>query len=335
MRATDIARHLSARAEQVCQHLLPNGRRKGRAWLCGSLSGEAGNSLQVCLEGSKAGVWMDFGAGPSGDLIGLWQQVRGIDLHQACEEACDWLNIPESDRAKPNPNPAPAKKIETRAPSPTWLRLQQSLRKGTLSELNQVASLRKFPSIAGLELATRHDHLFFADVWDDGFEWPAWIITDPSRRNAQARRMDGQPWSGIGNKKAKTITGCEANWPVGIANSATSVAFVEGAPDFLAAWHFIWMWERVGQISPVAMLGAGQPIHPEAASLFKGKKIWLFPHGDNAGITAAERWENELTHAGATRITRWDFTPHGVKDLNEFVLVDERAAETMEASDAC
>lgn len=331
MRATEIARLLGAQAESVCQHLLPHGRRHGHDWCCGSIGGEPGNSMKVTLQGSKAGVWCDFGgsADDKGDLIGLWMRVRGVSLQEACTAALDWLNIPEAQRGTYTPVPhTPKAKQETRAPSETWLRLQSSLRQGTISELSSLASLRKLPAFAGLELATRAGHLYFTDVFDDGFHYPSWLITDSARRNAQARRMDGQPFS-VG--KAKTIKGCEAKWPVGIAGISTpEVALVEGGPDFLAAYHLIWFLGRTHQITPVAMLGANNPIHDDALPLFAGKKVWMFPHSDDnaAGQQAALRWSEQLRSVNATPIP---FNLDGQKDLNDFVVAEQAKLDAEEA----
>lgn len=323
MRATEIAKLLATQAEAVAQHLLPNGRRHGHDWCCGSIHGEPGNSMKVTLSGTKAGVWCDFGgsADDKGDLIGLWMRVRGLPIHEACTAAMDWLNIPASQREAYTPvhYKAPAV-ITTRAPSETWLRLQTSLRQGTISELAALASLRKLPAFAGLELATRSQHLYFADVFDDGFDYPSWIITDASRRNAQARRMDGKPFS-VG--KAKTIKGCEAKWPVGIANIATpEVALVEGGPDFLAAHHLIWFMGKTKDITPVAMLGASNQIHDDALPLFAGKHVYIFPHSDDneAGQAAAKRWAEQLHSVGAAT---YPFNLDGQKDLNDFVVAEQ------------
>lgn len=333
MIAAEIDRRLAAQARAVCQHLLPNGRELKGEWLCGSVGGEAGKSLKVRIEGAKAGVWVDYSgsADDRGDLLELWKRTRGLGFRDTCEEAMEWLNIPEHERASTAPlraAPIPTAAPEIREPSKTWLRLQSSLRKGTISELDSLARLRKLPSFAGLELATRAGQLWFADVWDDGFEWPAWIVTDGSRRNAQARRMDGQPWSGIGGAKAKTIAGSEAKWPLGIAEVRTlEVALVEGAPDFLTAWHLIWFMERTREISPVAMLGASQSIHPEALPLFANRRVWLFPHTDDnqAGAKAAATWTAQLESIGAMVLP---FDLQGEKDLNDFVA--SATAELME-----
>lgn len=323
MRATEIAAALAQRAEAVCHHLLPLGRAYKGEWCCGSLSGEPGNSLKIRLTGSKAGVWSDFAAGDKGDFIGLWMRVRQVEIFAACEEAMDWLEIPATQRAEYKPNtyarPAP---IATRPPSPTWLRLQSQMRVGSITELDALTSLRKLPASAGVHLASGRGQLFFAEVFDDGYDYPAWIVTDSSRRNAQARRCDGKVWDGIGGKKAKTVAGCEASWPIGISEvkAGQEIALVEGGPDFLAAWHAIWAKGKVRQISPVAMLGAGQPIHAGALPLFANRTVWLFPHSDDnlAGQKAAEAWSKQLRSVGATPL-QFHVADHGLKDLNDLV----------------
>lgn len=100
MRATDIARLLAGQVDGVVRLLLPKGKRQGHEWRCGSLGGEPGESLGVHLSGDKAGVWADFSSGESGDLIGLWMAVKGLDLRDACKEALDYLGVRE-DRIDP------------------------------------------------------------------------------------------------------------------------------------------------------------------------------------------------------------------------------------------
>lgn len=89
-----IKQELAARAQQVAEHLLPNGVKDGHEWRVGSIDGERGKSLGVHLTGTKAGVWMDFQTGEGGDLIDLWSQTRNLPLGEALKEAADWLGIP-------------------------------------------------------------------------------------------------------------------------------------------------------------------------------------------------------------------------------------------------
>ena len=95
MQAAEIASRLAGRAESVCRELLPGGKREGHEWRAGSVSGEAGKSLGVHLSGEKAGVWADFAAGGSGDLLDLWRECRGLDLPTAMREACAFLGVSE------------------------------------------------------------------------------------------------------------------------------------------------------------------------------------------------------------------------------------------------
>jgi len=120
----EVAKLLADRAEDVCRYLLPNGHRKGREWKAGSVDGEAGDSLGVVLAGDKAGVWADFAAGESGDLIGLWQQTRRVDVATAFREAEDWLGIEPRTNGHARPRvaiPAPSHvHPQLGAPSRTW-----------------------------------------------------------------------------------------------------------------------------------------------------------------------------------------------------------------------
>jgi len=88
MNVKELAEYLSQRAEDVCQWLLPNGKKYGREWKVGSVNGEEGQSLAVCLAGDKRGIWADFSnQDKSGDLIDLICEVRGVNLAGAMEEA--------------------------------------------------------------------------------------------------------------------------------------------------------------------------------------------------------------------------------------------------------
>lgn len=93
MKASEVAQRLSAQADAVVRKLLPNGKRHGREWKCGDTNGAAGNSLSVCLEGGKAGVWSDFSTGESGDLLDLWAAVYNLSMRDALSEAMDYLGV--------------------------------------------------------------------------------------------------------------------------------------------------------------------------------------------------------------------------------------------------
>lgn len=100
MRASEISAALAARAESVAEMLLPAGKRRGREWVVGSVDGEPGQSMAVCIHGEKAGVWADFASGEGGDLLDLWRAVRGMTIEQAMADAAGWLGI-ATNRERP------------------------------------------------------------------------------------------------------------------------------------------------------------------------------------------------------------------------------------------
>lgn len=94
MTPREINEVLVGMVEQVASHLLPNGKREGKSWCAGSVKGEPGQSLRLCLSGSKAGVWSDFSSNDrGGDLLDLWQQSRGISFVDTLKEAKEFAGI--------------------------------------------------------------------------------------------------------------------------------------------------------------------------------------------------------------------------------------------------
>lgn len=93
--AKEIARSLSQCAEDVARYLLPQGKKIGNEWKVGSISGEQGSSLGVCLTGEKSGLWCDFANGndDSGDLLDLWAKSRNLKISEAIKEATSYLGI--------------------------------------------------------------------------------------------------------------------------------------------------------------------------------------------------------------------------------------------------
>jgi twinkle protein len=109
----EIKRGLENRALDVAEHLLPRGVLKARDWCVGSIAGEPGESLKICVKGKKAGKWADFApGGESGDLIDLWKFAKGCSLIEALDEIRGWLGIepPKFEkRAQSYRRPAPPK----------------------------------------------------------------------------------------------------------------------------------------------------------------------------------------------------------------------------------
>lgn len=98
MDASEINRMLADRMEEVCQYLLPNGKRTGNKWECGSISGEAGKSFSVTVSGHATGRFNDFADDTSkgGTPLFLWTKVRNVSFVQAIKDAADWLGVQPS-----------------------------------------------------------------------------------------------------------------------------------------------------------------------------------------------------------------------------------------------
>jgi hypothetical protein len=228
-------------------------------------------------------------------------------------------------RIRPTLPPPPE---SSRPPMP----LPADLRCGTGTELAALATSRGLNGVAGLEILTQRQILWFTDQLRDGLE-PAgtsWLLTDSARLNAQARRLDGHPWQAIGGKKARTMRGWKASWPIGLADihefNRPAVLLVEGGPDLLAAATVAWSYAAGGldDIGFACMTGAGNRLPSEALPLFKGRRVIIPFHVDDEGLKAAARWELQLIRAGAHAISfslKGLTTPHGtpVKDLNDAV----------------
>ena len=176
----------------------------------------------------------------------------------------------------------------------------------TQAEARALATLRGLgvegPEMAGAIYGT----LGFGTV--AGFD--CWILSDKSRKLAEARRLDGKMFPAIGNlgeRKSHTLKGSCKSWPLGMSIKVSvpagfPVVIVEGSPDYLAACEIAFHAKR--EFLPVAMLGASQAIHPDALEWFKGRDVLILAHPDAAGLASAKKWAGQLKQAGANPIGR-------------------------------
>lgn len=98
-----LAAALGARAEAVCRHFLPRGRRQGRYWTVGDVRGAPGRSLYVRLAPpGTPGWWTDAATGERGDLLELIRRHLGAaTLAPALAEARTFLGACRSVPAPP------------------------------------------------------------------------------------------------------------------------------------------------------------------------------------------------------------------------------------------
>lgn len=111
MKLSELSQRLNEKADQVARHLIPNGKQEGFLWKCGNIHGEDGKSLCVNIGGQWQGKWRDWADQDyHGDLLDLWQHVRGLNPVQARKEALTFLGIsnhcsPPETKSYANPPP--------------------------------------------------------------------------------------------------------------------------------------------------------------------------------------------------------------------------------------
>jgi hypothetical protein len=99
-RAAELSERLAQNAQAVCRHYLPAGRREGRYWMVGDVTGTPGRSLYVRLfetERGRVGNWVDAATGEHGDMVDLIRlNQRHARLTETIEEAERFLSLPLS-----------------------------------------------------------------------------------------------------------------------------------------------------------------------------------------------------------------------------------------------
>ncbi|MDQ3622542.1 MAG: hypothetical protein M3463_08650 [Verrucomicrobiota bacterium] len=317
-----VAQH----AHDFAEWRFPRGKRIGSRWHIGDLSGEPGRSLTVDLDGEFAGNFHDWETGERGDCIELTMRVLGLEFGGA-------LRVLRERYGFPAPLILPAGKaaLQTFKTQPQIAASKRpdlqslNLERGCREDFLRLSSGRRL-AFPGLVLASEGERglLWFYD----SCEGRAWLITDRAGRNAQARRLDGKPWSWNG-AKAWTIAGSCASWPIGLPESEPfpAISMHEGGPDLLAGFHYMLPSGTEDLVAPVCMTGASVSIPAECLSAFAGKRVRIFVHDDEEGREAGHRWRNQLhgiaLHVDGFRFegfTRTDGTP--VKDLCDFASSD-------------
>ena len=278
-------------------------------------------------------AFKDHATGEHGDAADFVAKARGLSKADACRELIRLAGTGASALA--HARIAPPRPAEAPSCPPAGAdrpALPADLAAPTAAELDALARLRHLPDARGLVAAAAAGHLFtgtLADRRPTGWERVrCWILTDSARRGAQARTMDGEKLHDYeGNEtKAKTLPGFSGKWPVGCADigDRPRVLVAEGGPDFLCLWHLIVATGNT-DCAPVGMLGAGQSIHPEAAPLFRGKDVTIYPHADAAGLRGRDAWARQLYAAGAKAVRSFNLAARlkgRGKDLNNLVALD-------------
>lgn len=282
----DLKRALTDRAAEAVEHLLPRGRRQGREWAVGSIAGEPGESLKVCIQGAKAGTWCDFAeGGEGGDLIDLWQAVKRLPLPEALDDIRGWLGIerprferPEKAWRRPERPKCQAPKSEVLAYLTGQRRLSEDVVRAY--RVGEQGRTMVFPS----------------------------LLPDGSLAFVKFLGIDRSP---EGKKITRVEAGCEPvlfGWQA-IDRNAREITITEGEIDAMTAWDYGW---PALSVPFGGGRGAKQAwIESEFERLSQFEVIHLALDNDAEGEAAAEEIANRL---GRHRC-RWVILPR--KDLNE------------------
>ncbi|ANA34893.1 hypothetical protein C6T69_00170 [Burkholderia multivorans] len=77
----ELRAELLARLESVLIALFPAGKKRRGKFLIGDVLGSPGDSLEVVLDGEKAGLWTDRATGDGGDIFSLIAGHSGLNIH--------------------------------------------------------------------------------------------------------------------------------------------------------------------------------------------------------------------------------------------------------------
>jgi twinkle protein len=302
---TEIKRRLHDRAAEVAEHLLPRGIRHGREWAVGSVQGERGESLKVCVQGNKAGTWCDFAAGgDGGDLLDLWCAVRGIDLPRALDEAREWLGLERPRFEKRERTYRRPDKPKCAVPKSEVLRYLTTER------------LLSAAAIAAYRLGEQGRTIVLPSLLPDG--------------TLAAVKYLGVDRTPEGKKITRVEAGCEPvlfGWQAVTNPNVRECTLTEGEVDALTAWDY-------GLPVPLSVpFGGGkgakqQWLESEFERLARFEVVYLALDMDPEGDAAAEEIANRLGRHRCRRVK----LPR--KDLNECRKAGISAAEIRAAFDA-
>jgi hypothetical protein len=326
---------LAQRADQLARELLPGGRREGREWTCGDLSGAKGRGVSVCIAGPKAGVWGDFQGGSSGDALDLVAVTRcGGNKAEALKWARGWLGIGPAHAGR-GPAPVPPRprnlaeeteKGEKRRARGKALWLSGSPIAGTPVEAYLAGRGIGLDALGRAPRALR----FHPRVWcaERSIEAPAMlaaITAGPDTIGVHRTYLaeDGAGgWRKAPIRSAKKVLGqaqggCIPLWrgasdkPLREAPEGDAVAIAEGIEDALTVALHCPEWRVLACISVGNM---GEIALPEAIT---DVRLVFDRDGENVSSRAA-RDRAERRYLSEGRSVHLLTPPEGFKDFNEW-----------------
>lgn len=339
-----LVAELARRIEDLCFELFPAGYADSGEFHIGSVAGEQGKSLCVCLNGSKAGVWADFASDAhKGDALDLIRfALYGGDPSsagkgKAIRWAMDWLGWTAAPGGSPGhapvqrPKPAPKKPQDDdesgtrRFAHRLWLDARPSLR-GTPAERylrsrgidlaamgSQPGALRFVPWLANKESGRSWPALVAAINGPDGTHLAThrtWLAEDGSGKAPLAEpRMTLGKYRGLGGtiRLARGIS----QKPLRDAPEGDHVVLTEGIEDGLTVAQAC-PWLRVLAAVSVSNMASVQ-LPPTITT------VTIMADNDASGSKAAGALDKAIARfVSEKRSVRVARSPVG-KDINDLL----------------
>ena len=266
--------------------------------------------------------WKDHATGEVGDAADFVARALDISKEDGLRQFIELAGggyREQRPTARPSAPLPPADTDDKRHKRAMWPVMELP----TNDELETIATLRRLP-LDGPHWASMDGALRMANV--EGQR--CFIIRSTCGKNAQARRLDGQPLGE--NLKAKTLAGSIATLPVGNYHDRRwpAVAVVEGGPDVLAAYAAIYKLGLLDTVAVAGMLGAAMRPPYGALATMAGRRVRIFQHNDEAGEKAADSWAR-LIHSAGGDADIWTPAQAGA-DLNDiFHLTESELGEAL------
>jgi len=301
MTAAEVKAALVGRAEEFARYLFPSGRKDGNEWLVGSLAGEPGESLSICIVGSKTGVWRDFATADTGNnLLELYVRARRVDFATGLKETIRWVGGSFSEErgrsSGRRSNRVPDEKSIW--PADIYQATDEECREvcamidrlATDDQLlDRIAKARRWKKETIRQIALEgylgwHQGKL-AFIYDSGVKL-RW------RQNGERiiRWAFGKPW---------LWRGAYITIP-----SHTKILLCEGESDVIA------LLDAGAENDPTKLcvaIPSASTFSEGWASLFDGKDVTLCFDGDHAGSAAADRVGNILSsHARMVEMLDWE-----------------------------
>lgn len=303
----EVREKLNADVENICQRLLPEGKKIRNEWVVGSVEGEAGKSMHVCLSGQKQGCWFDHAAGEGGDIISLvWKNKALKSFPEALHECARMAGITNVQSIMPPAIPKGFNRdwLNAMRGTPVMAHLNgRGIKEQTLHDYRVRTHQRKSP----------HNTDFIAYSYFTPEGLPAFMKSTGIHRTESGKK---DIW--ISPESYLTLWGW---WNV--KPHHTKVCITEGEEDAMSLRQMLSL-EDIPVLSLPNGTGNLGWVEHDFTALEQFDKIYLFLDTDGAGEDGAKKLAERLGRSRCYRVN----LPDGYKDCNDVLVKAPQSAHT-------